>query len=450
MMTTPRSLVIGGVLATSALIYPAMARAQATDKVMRDVEQAVRAQEAAVRAREAELRAQEAAMRLEIEENLKRLDDEVARFEWPRLDDVDMLLALQTKPVPEPPAPPRAPLPPTRNPNPNPFPTPIESPGFVYTGNLYEQARQSIDSGRYDRALTQLKQLIERYDNKPDAVANRVDAAMYWKAYTELKLSTLSESLKTLQDMQKKYGDSRWLKDAKALELEVRQASGQSVSPDMQSDDELKLLALRGLMQTDPDRAVPSIEQLLAGGSSVRVKENALFVLSQSRSPRAASIIGNAAKNSSNPDLQLKAVRYLGAMRTDESMKLLEELYRGSSDTEVKRAIIQSFSGSRAVDKLKVIVDTEKDIALRKTAIQTVGNMGRERSGELLRSMYASEQTVELKKEIIGALYRQQNATVLVALARAEKDPALKKQIVSNLSNMKSKEATDYMLELLK
>jgi len=32
--------------------------------------------------------------------------------------------------------------------------------------------------------------------------------------------------------------------------MQVRQASGQAVSPDAQTDEELKLLALRGLMQT--------------------------------------------------------------------------------------------------------------------------------------------------------------------------------------------------------
>ena len=38
----------------------------------------------------------------------------------------------------------------------------------------------------------------------------------------------------------------------------------------------------------------------------------------------------------------------------------------------------------------------------------------------------------------------------LVALARAEKNLELKKDIVSRLSNMKSKEAMDYLMELLK
>jgi hypothetical protein len=37
-----------------------------------------------------------------------------------------------------------------------------------------------------------------------------------------------------------------------------------------------------------------------------------------------------------------------------------------------------------------------------------------------------------------------------VTLARAEKSPEVKKEIVSKLSLMKSKEAMDYLMELLK
>ena len=38
----------------------------------------------------------------------------------------------------------------------------------------------------------------------------------------------------------------------------------------------------------------------------------------------------------------------------------------------------------------------------------------------------------------------------VIELARAEKDPQMKKEIVSKLSKTKSKEATDYLMELIK
>jgi hypothetical protein len=50
----------------------------------------------------------------------------------------------------------------------------------------------------------------------------------------------------------------------------------------------------------------------------------------------------------------------------------------------------------------------------------------------------------------VNALFIQNNAPALVTLARAEKNMDLKKDIVSKLSNMNSKEAKDYLMELLK
>ena len=108
-----------------------------------------------------------------------------------------------------------------------------------------------------------------------------------------------------------------------------------AVSAAAQADEDLKLLALRGLMRSDPERTLPMVEQVLGGNSSVRVKENALFVLSQSRSPRAWEIISGIAKGSTNPDLQLKAIRYIGTMGGPDRLQTLADIYRGSTDTAV-------------------------------------------------------------------------------------------------------------------
>ena len=63
--------------------------------------------------------------------------------------------------------------------------------------------------------------------------------------------------------------------------------------------------------------------------------------------------------------------------------------------------------------------------------------------------MYTQETDPENKRAIINALFIQGNATALVEIARKETDLNLKKQIVNQLSIMHSKEASDYLLELL-
>jgi hypothetical protein len=65
-------------------------------------------------------------------------------------------------------------------------------------------------------------------------------------------------------------------------------------------------------------------------------------------------------------------------------------------------------------------------------------------------SVYSAEQDPQIKQSILDGLYSQRNAKALVDIARAEKDTKMKLRIVERLSNLKSKEATDYLEELLK
>jgi len=379
----------------------------------------------------------------------------------------------------------------------------ISAPGFAddRADELYDEGREAIEEGRYDRA-------IERFDRLIALKTNRTDAALYWKAYSLSKTGNRAASLQTLADLQKRFADSRWIKDAKALEVEVRQASGQAVSPASQDDDELKLMALRGLMESDPEQAFPAIEKILGGSSSPKVKDRALFVLSQSRSPKARAIIAGFAKGNANPDLQLRAIRYIGIMGGNDNRQILADVYNTSSDPAVKRSILRSFmmsgdrdrllavaksetdaglrgeavrqlgvmhgsaelaqlyqsEASREVkqsilqamfiggdsDKLIDLAKSEKDPELRKVAIRNLGLMKRPGTSEALTAIYASDNSPDVRKTVINALFLQQNATALVALARAEKDPEMKKDIVAKLSLMKSKEAIDYLMELLK
>jgi HEAT repeat protein len=365
---------------------------------------------------------------------------------------------------------------------------------------LYDEGREAIEEGRFDRAIDRFTRLIEMK-------TNRTDAALYWKAYSQYKLGQRAEALNTVADLKKRFADSRWSRDAKALEVEVRQASGQTVAP-TQDDDELKLMALRGIMQSDPEQAFPIIEKMLAGANSPRVKDRALFVLSQSRSARARDLIANVAKGNANPDLQLRALRYLGIMGGAENRQVLADVYRGSSDVSVKRAILRSFmvagdrerllaaaktegnaelrgeavqqlgvmnagaelnelyQTERAVevkkrilqamfvgnqsDKLIELAKGERDPELRRTAIRNLGLMKRPGTAEALVSIYGADQNAEVRRSVVNALFLQNNAKALVDLARAERNTEMKKDIVSKLSLMKSKEATDYLLELLK
>src|SRR6266404_1712622 len=234
--------------------------------------------------------------------------------------------------------------------------------------DVYRQGTHYIDDREYDRAIRSMDRVIE-------AKGARADGALYWKAYALNKLGKRDEALATLAEIPKQYPQSRWINDAKALEVEVKQASG-PVSPDTIDDEEIKLVALNALMNSEPERALPLIEKVLnEPKNSPAVKKRALYVLAQSRSDRAREIVGQYAKNGSNPDLQLAAVDYLGTFRSKESRQTLADVYASVNDVSVKRSVLRSFMMSRDTEHLLNAAKTETNPDLRREAIRQLGNL---------------------------------------------------------------------------
>ncbi|OLB83564.1 MAG: hypothetical protein AUI12_16010 [Acidobacteria bacterium 13_2_20CM_2_57_6] len=365
---------------------------------------------------------------------------------------------------------------------------------------LYDDGREDLDEDRYDRAADKFRQLADL--NGP-----QTDAALYWKAYAENRMGKRDTALATIADMKRRFPQSRWQKDATALEIEVKQSTGQPVKPADQSDEELKMLAIQGLMSSDPERTLPLLEKVINGSGTPKEKSKALFVLAQSGSAQAREILGRIARGQTNPDLQRKAVEYLGLFGGSEARKTLAEVYASSSDASVKHAILRSymiggdhehlFAAAKsekdeslrreAIRQLGLVHGTseleqlyqaetstdlrrdilqafflagdsgrlvkaaqgEKDADLRRAAIRNLGLIHSEDSGKALQDIYAKEADRAVKAEVLNAYFLQGNAKALVAIARSEKDPELKKTAVSKLSLMHSKEGTDYLMELL-
>jgi hypothetical protein len=369
---------------------------------------------------------------------------------------------------------------------------------------LYDEAMESIDDEDWGIALRPLEKLM--------SLNARVDAALYWKSYSQWKMNqTAAVPRDSLARLQKEFPGSRWAKEGKALEMEVRGKSGQAprlAQVDDEPDVDLKLMAVSALAQSDPEEAMPMLTKILASPTSSRkVRERALFVLAQIGNEQAATAIAQVARGNASPELQRKAIQYLGVFGGASNRKVLSDIYGSTADNALRKQILNSFmvSGDKArvlqaakteknpelradairllgvmggsgelsqmyatattaIEKKAILqalfiggaiepvanaARTEKDREVRLTAVRNLGLMGR-KSEMVLIELYRAEQDPEIKKETLNAFFLQGNVTRLIEIARSEKDPGLKKEAVHWLSLTSSKEARAYMIELLK
>jgi hypothetical protein len=341
-------------------------------------------------------------------------------------------------------------------------------------------------------------------DQFSEIKGSKADGAAYWKAYAQNKLGQRAAALETIATLLRQYPRSSWINDAKALEIEIHGAAGQAATSVADGDENLKLIAINGLMNSDPERAIPLLQQLLTGTQSMKVKERALFVLSQSSSERAQDLMAKIARGEIQPDLQTKAIQNLGIAG---KKKVLSDLYASSSSTEVKRAALKAMGIGGARDELLTAarserdpqlrreainglaigggreqlrqlykettdsqtkrdlihsavvtgdseflvnsVQNESDFELKREALQTLGVTGGQNNAPFLANIYTSDKDPRIRDAAINGLFVSGAAHELVELTKKETDPEMKRRLVSRLSIMNNKEATDYLIQLL-
>jgi len=363
---------------------------------------------------------------------------------------------------------------------------------------LYRAGNDALKDDKYDAAVAQFDQVAK-------IRGRRAAAALYWKAVALKRAGNQGEALTTIEELKKSYPQSTYVKDARVLEVEMQ---GSAASPDNVSSDEEKLLALQAVMQNDPEKGLAFAEKWIHSATiSAKVRDRILFILSQSNSEKAEQVLLSIAKGNNDPDLQKRAIRYLGMNGNSRNRAVLKEIYSSSSSVEVKKAVFQGWMMCGDKDSVLAVAREEKSPELRKEAIRYLGIMGArselkqlynanddaatkeallqamgvggdvqgmieiaqvEKDPEVRRravrnlgvfgghegsaglvSIYESQSDLETKKEVINALFISGAAKQMVALARKETNPELKKALVQKMALMSSPEITEYMMEIL-
>src|SRR5215472_10379871 len=301
---------------------------------------------------------------------------------------------------------------------------------------LYKSGTDALNSGDYDHAVTV-------FDEVAKMRGRRAAAALYWKAYTLKQAGNNAQALAAIAELKKNYPQSSYIKDANAIQVEMPGAPA-NVDSSVLSDEE-KALVLQKVIEEDPDKGLPYAEKWIRSTSSTKTKDRILFVLSQSHSDKAQQAVVSIAKDNSDPDLQKRAIRYLGMNGSGRGRGALKEIYASASSVEVKKAVFQGWLMCGDKESVLSVAKEEKSPELRKEAIHYLGIMG---GRQELRELYKQADDTPTKLSLLQAMGIGGDVEGMTQIAQTDKDPEIRRHAVRNLGVFGGHAASDTLLSI--
>jgi len=288
-------------------------------------------------------------------------------------------------------------------------------PGDKASNALYWQGQTALKQSDWSTALqrfTDMEKLLRK--NEPKSV----DAALYWEAYTLAQAKRTTEANGVIERLRREFPDSRWSRDADALLARMQPAT--KLDPGL-ANEELADIALQGLLNAPPDRALPLLKKVLAGERSIKIKKRALFVLGQLGTDDAMNVVLDVAKNAREPELRHEAIRMLGISGAKTAMEHLTDIYASSKSADEEVSVIQAWLTAGRKDLVLKTARDESDPAVRRKAIETLGALG---ASDELRQLFDATQDAGNRRAIIHSLGVAGSTSALTSIAGNTSLPA--------------------------
>jgi HEAT repeat protein len=348
--------------------------------------------------------------------------------------------------------------------------------------SLYRAGRNALSSGDYRAAARNFRTLRDRYPR-----SGYVGDSYYWEAYALSKIGgkeNLQAALQRIETQEARHAESRTIRDSRELRVRVqgelaqlgdavaaagvaeavapialpvtpapaagvmapvgpvsaaptpppgrapRSPRAQRADRDCDEEDDERLMALNALLNMNAERAVPILTQVLErrDEGSVCLRRQAVFLISQKKTPETARILLNAVRSDPDPEVRENAVFWLSQVPTPEAVSALDSILQYASDHELQ---------DKAVFALSQIKDERAGRALR-DHLERAGTpdeikeniifwLGQERSpanAQYLKDFYARTTSESLKEKVIFSLSQmslEENAQWLMGLAQDDR-----------------------------
>ena len=219
-------------------------------------------------------------------------------------------------------------------------------------------------------------------------------------------------------------------------------------------DPKVREQAVFWLSQIPSERSLAILQQILRTSNDDSLREKALFAVSQHPGDQATAVLRSVAEQPSlSPDLRGKAIFWLSQKPSPETAAYLRALYGRLDSAPLKENALFALSQMGGENSgrwlIEVALDRSEPLEARKTALFWAGqtDMSLDVSG-----LYERLTEREMRKQVIFVLsQRQDRAAVdrLLAIARSETDPELRRQAIFWLGQSRDPRVPEFLMTLI-
>jgi HEAT repeat protein len=218
---------------------------------------------------------------------------------------------------------------------------------------------------------------------------------------------------------------------------------------------EVRSQAVFWLSQVGTEEAVVALDSILRSTKDPDIQDKAVFALSQHGSRRAQTALHNYAQRPDiSESIRDKAIFWIGQSGSEEGEAFLRSLYPKLQSDELKKKLLFSIAQTGSDESLGWLLEVARNpnepLEQRKQALFWAGQQGTE--GADLARLYDSFSERELRDHLIFVMAEdggQAAADKLVAIARKDPDPELRKKALFWLGQIDDPRAAQVLEEII-
>lgn len=321
---------------------------------------------------------------------------------------------------------------------------------------LLREGRDLLDGEEWAEAAAKFGQFVATYPKDKD-----VDVALYWHAYALKQQGRFREAAERLTRLLSEFPGSNWAEEATAMLTELAPQTGDRRLIDEslnKNNEEIRLVALQSLFQSNPERAVAYVAELLRPDATASrdFKEAAVGLLGGHGGRQALPLLLEVARTQPARELRTIAARALANAGGESVVEDLIKLYDAERDPQVKAHLLHLFGdvgGARARSKvLEVARSPAESAELRQAAVRGIGEREDAEALDDLMRLYEADTNREVRQQVIRTLADMEDPRSfarLVELARgAAGHPELRREAVRRLGGREGEAAVDELFKI--